>query len=534
HNAAPGELYKDEKKLAVVTAEKNITVYLSTRITAVETEKNEDGKITIKSIIGKHIETGAETKFAAKTFADCTGDGNLGYLAGADWRMGRESKAETGEDLAPEVGDKLVMGTSVQWYSVPATDKDGNPVKTEFPDLPWAHQFTEESAKPMLRGDWDWETGMNLDQIQDFEQVRDNGLRAAYGHWSYMKNHSPPQWRERAAERKLGWVAYIGGKRESRRLLGDVILKEQDIIQREIWPDASVTTTWTIDLHYPEKHNSQFFPGEEFRTTAVHKAIQPYAIPYRCFYSRNVSNLFMAGRNISVTHVALGTIRVMRTGGMMGEVVGMAASLCKQHDTTPRGVYEKHLEELKQLMEKGLAPKPEQYAPNAQPNLSAEPAKKPTPPAWLPKAGTNFARNAKITVSSDYKDPNMYPASNINDGKINLSTDAGRWVSGKSESMQDDPHWIELSFEEPIEINAFRVVTGYNGGRDPIWNFVLQKQDGGKWVDITASAVKDNLEADVGKLFPAVKSKSYRFVITASPGGLARIYELELYKVESP
>jgi hypothetical protein len=138
-------------------------------------------------------------------------------------------------------------------------------------------------------------------------------------------------------------------------------------MQQEIWSDASVVTTWTIDLHYPEAKNSRFFPGEEFRSVAVFLPIQPYAIPYRCFYSKNVSNLFMAGRCISVTHVALGTIRVMRTGGMMGEVVGMAASLCKEHDTTPRGVYQKHLDELKVLMEKGIAPKPEKFWHTAQP-----------------------------------------------------------------------------------------------------------------------------------------------------------------------
>ena len=380
-NAQTGEKYDDAKKIAVVSAEKNLTLYLSTRMCAVETEKNADGSITLKSVIAKHIETGVERKFAGKIFADCTGDANLGFLAGAEWRQGRESKAETGESTAPETADKMTMGASVQWYSVPVTDANGTPLKTEFPDLPWAHQFTAESAQPMLTGDWDWETGMNLDQIWDFERVRDNGLRAAYGHWAYIKNHSASEWQEKAATRKLGWVAYIAGKRESRRLMGDIMLKEQDIMQREIFPDASVVTTWTIDLHYPEAKNARFFPGEEFRTIAVHQPIQPYAIPYRCFYSKNVSNLFMAGRCISASHVALGTIRVMRTGGMMGEVVGMAASLCKQHDTTPRGVYQKYLGELKVLMKKGVAPKPEQYWHTGQPHItqsSTEPASEDT------------------------------------------------------------------------------------------------------------------------------------------------------------
>ena len=154
--------------------------------------------------------------------------------------------------------------------------------------------------------------------------------------------------------RKLGWVAYIAGKRESRRLMGDYILKEDDLTKNVFHEDASFTTTWSIDLHWPDPENSKHFPGNEFKAVTKHILIYPYAAPYRCLYSRNINNLFMAGRNISVTHVALGTTRVMRTTGMMGEVVGMAASLCKKHATTPRGVYQSYLNELKQLMEKGV------------------------------------------------------------------------------------------------------------------------------------------------------------------------------------
>jgi hypothetical protein len=201
-------------------------------------------------------------------------------------------------------------------------------------------------------GEWTWETGMNLDQITDFERIRDYGLLVVYSNWSYLKNFSSVK--EDYRNRRLAWVAYIAGKRESRRLLGDFILKEQDITNYVIYPDATAPTSWTIDLHYPDPENSKYFPGQEFKSIAVHKKIHPYPIPYRCYYSRNVDNLFMAGRNISVTHVALGTVRVMRTTGMMGEVVGMAASIAVKHNTTPRGVYQHHLDELKSLMEKGV------------------------------------------------------------------------------------------------------------------------------------------------------------------------------------
>jgi hypothetical protein len=193
---------------------------------------------------------------------------------------------------------------------------------------------------------------MNRDQITEFEYIRDHALRAVYGNWAFLKNHS--RGRTKFADRKLEWVAFVAGKRESRRLLGDVILQQQDIQLRKRFDDAFVTTTWSIDLHYPDPKNTRHFPGQEFRSIAKFTKIEPYPIPYRCLYSRNVGNLLMAGRCISVTHVALGTVRVMRTGGMMGELIGMAASLCKRHNTDPRGVYQNHLNELKRLALRGV------------------------------------------------------------------------------------------------------------------------------------------------------------------------------------
>jgi hypothetical protein len=136
-------------------------------------------------------------------------------------------------------------------------------------------------------------------------------------------------------------------------LTGDYTLKEQDLTNRVIYSDGTAPTSWTIDLHYPDPENTKYFPGEEFLSIAVQTPIYPYPIPYRCLYSRNINNLLMAGRDISVTHVALGTVRVQRTTGMMGEVVGMAASVCKKHNVLPRAVYDSYLTELKELMRKG-------------------------------------------------------------------------------------------------------------------------------------------------------------------------------------
>ena len=339
-NAEPASNYDDEKKLAVVRAEPNIRLFLNMRAFQVEKSANR-----ITAVIARHVTTGREYRYAAPLFADCTGDGTIGFLAAADYHYGRESRAEFGEPSAPEKADRLVMGASVMWYSEDA----GRPIG--FPDCPWAVQFTDATAQNATRGDWNWETGLDRDQIGDFEAIRDHGLRAVYGNWAFQKNRS----RDRAKYEnlRLGWVAYVGGKRESRRLLGDVVLREQDIVENRRFPDAAVTATWSIDLHYPDPENARQFPGEAFRSVAKFGKKQPYVVPYRCFYSRNVDNLFMAGRNISVTHVALGTVRVMRTTGMMGEVIGMAAWLCRKNETTPRGVYERHLDALRQLLERG-------------------------------------------------------------------------------------------------------------------------------------------------------------------------------------
>lgn len=341
HNAGPASNYEDDKKLRVIEAEKNIDLRLSMHAMRVEREGPR-----IRAVIARGTRGSRELRFPARWFADCTGDGTIGFLAGAEYRTGRESRAQTGESLAPEHPDSMTMGTSVQWDSV--SEKEPCP----FPECPWGVPFDESTYQRLTRGDWDWEAGIGRDQIAEIEQIRDLGLRAVFGNWSYLKNQSAAK--DRFARRRLVWVAYVGGKRESRRLVGDVVLQEQDILGRRNWPDACVTSTWPIDLHYPHPENSKRFPGQEFRTIAKGPKIDPYPIPYRCLYSANVPNLFMAGRNISVTHVALGTVRVQRTTGMMGEVVGMAAAVCKRHDTDPRGVYRQHLDELKQWMTRGV------------------------------------------------------------------------------------------------------------------------------------------------------------------------------------
>ena len=339
-NAKSAENYEDSKKMTLVENEKNISLFLNCHVTDVEMK---DGKIA--ALLARNTETGRLMRFAAPLFSDCTGDAAVGYLAGAEWRMGRESVSETNESGAVQVPDKQVLGSSVQWNSK-VMDKP-----SPFPVFEYGKTFDEESVQKVTHGEWTWETGMLRDQVREAERVRDHGLLVVYSNWSYMKNRSLVK--DEYSNLALDWVAYIAGKRESRRLVGDHVLTQTDILDQVPYEDGTCATSWTIDLHYPDPANTAFFPGEEFKAVCTQQYIEIYPIPYRCFYSRNIPNLFMAGRNISVTHVALGTVRVMRTTAMMGEVVGLAAAVCHENSCLPRDVYAIYFEQLKDYMRRG-------------------------------------------------------------------------------------------------------------------------------------------------------------------------------------
>ena len=327
-------------KLDIVLSESNITLFLNTHVFKAEMDGSR-----ITAVYGKYIMNGREWRFPSRVFADCSGDGNLGFLAGAEFMMGREGRSVFGEQLAPSIADSMHMGQTNSWYA----DDRGEPVS--FPVCPWAFQFDVSTYNPLLQStswNWRWEAGFYQNQLTEGEYIRDALFRAIYGNWSSLKNVKElyPNWR-------LAWVGYVGGRRESRRLIGDHILTQQDIQTPALFPDGFVVPTWTIDLHYPEAWNLAAFPNDPFYSNCTQSGFNsdpPPTIPYRSLYSRNIENLFMAGRCISVTHVALGTVRVMKTGGMMGEVVGKAAYLCKTFDATPREIYQNHLAELTALL----------------------------------------------------------------------------------------------------------------------------------------------------------------------------------------
>ncbi len=352
-----GDVIKDIKNVyrrpahvdSVIAAEQNLSFFPNMHVFTLEKEGD---KIT--SVTAKHIETSKETIFYAPVFVDCTGDGNVGFLAGAEYRVGREMRGETRETLAPSRPDNIVLGTSLSWWS----KNMGKPAP--FAECEWAIQFNEESCEKVTRGSNWWETGFLYDQVNEAEYIRDYLFRAIYGNWAFLKNNSRDK--DDYANLELESVFYVAGKRESRRLMGDVFLTQQDTEGAYIkYDDAFVTCTYNLDQHFPTPKNSFFFPGEEFISTMKHyfndlgtprrylrddQVIPPFRVPYRCLYSVNIDNLFMAGRNVSVSHIVLSASRVQETTGMMGELVGIAASLCKKHNCSPRDVYKKHLDEL--------------------------------------------------------------------------------------------------------------------------------------------------------------------------------------------
>ncbi len=325
----------DLHKALVVEAEKNIRLFLEHHMNAVEAK---DGKVI--SVTAEHVRTGERRKFSGTFFADCTGDGTLGFLAGADYRKGREGRDETGESKAPEKADKVFLGATLHWNSA------NGKTASSFPDCPWALEFNAQNCMNASSSAWDWESGYRYDMIDDAEYIRDYLFRVIYGNWSYQKKNL-----DKFQNSNLTWMAYVLGKRESRRLMGDVVVNQADVLENRAFPDGCVFSAWGIDLHGPHPENTKYFPGEEFIAKADHagKRKQPFVIPYRSFYSRNIGNLFMAGRCISDTHVALGQIRVQKTTGTMGEVVGLAAAVCKDKGCLPKDVFPGYWKDLARL-----------------------------------------------------------------------------------------------------------------------------------------------------------------------------------------
>ncbi|RAJ07470.1 FAD-dependent oxidoreductase [Arenibacter echinorum] len=337
-NGSP-EAHKDQiKRDNNVKSYENVSLFLNWRAYDAKAVENK-----ISYVDARQTASAESIRFEAPLFVDSTGDGWIGFWAGAEFSYGRESVDQYGEEWkehgelwSPKQPDNAVMGSSVLWRSYEAEEV------AEFPEVPWAMPVARDYAK--VKGEWQWEFSRNdLNQIDDAEEIRDHMLRAIYGSFGNAKK-LPEN-----ANRKLEWVSYLVGKRESRRLVGDYIFTLNDAKSGRTFPDGVVEETREVDVHYQTVLEDEKNP--DFISEALFYKTPKYYIPYRSLYSKNISNLFMAGRNFSTSHVGLGGPRVMRTTGQMGAAVGFAASLCKKYDVNPRDIYTGYLDEYMNLIE---------------------------------------------------------------------------------------------------------------------------------------------------------------------------------------
>lgn len=302
----------------------------------------EDGRIV--SVDAWEMPTQTWRRIQAKLFIDCSGDSILAPLSGADTRHGREAREEFGESLAPRQADLKTMGNTI------LLQLEETPEPQTFTPPRWAYTFDNESNLPGRVGNglgdnfWWLELGGLQNTIADAEDIRDELVKAAWGVWDYMKNRGPQA--EKLANWRLRWLGALPGKRENRRYLGDHIMTQHDIEAEGRFDDLVAYGGWSMDDHHPA---GLYYPG---KPTMFHKAPSPYGIPFRALYSRNVPNLLCAGRNISATHCAMSSTRVMATCALMGQAVGTAAALCVERGLEPRGVTGNHMKELqRRLME---------------------------------------------------------------------------------------------------------------------------------------------------------------------------------------
>lgn len=332
--------------------EKNLTLFHNRRVNGVEMHD----KTAIASVLAVDTLTHRASRYRAKLFIDCTGDGWVGYYAGAHYRFGRESRDEFGESAAPEKADRVtmsgcIMGNMALGYRAADTGKP-----QAYTPPPWAtrlplpeefHRF----PKGFTGGQWWLEHPGCVDDLEDPEFARDELIRIVFAYWGWIKNHW--EHKERARNYALAYVPYMDARRETRRLVGDYILKQQDAEQGVMFPDRISYGGWSLDVHHPRGiHSGKDGPYDFDGRVPI------YSIPYRTLYSTNIVNLLFAGRCMSVTHIALGTVRVEATLSTAGQAAGTAAALSVRHGVTPREIGQSRIGELQQQLLKD-----DQYIP---------------------------------------------------------------------------------------------------------------------------------------------------------------------------
>jgi hypothetical protein len=409
-----------------VVSEPNITLLLDTTIVGAIVVENR-----VRQVVARCDRTEHRYEIDGALFLDCTGDSRLALEAGAEFRVGREARSEFGESLAFESADRKTQGSSILF-----TARDlGRPVPFMAPK--WARRVTPDMLKFRSISSWEYgywwiEWGGQRDTIRDNERIRFELLSIVLGVWDYIKNSGA---HPSSANWVMDWIGFLPGKRESRRVMGDHLLTQQDLEGKNGEPaDAVAIGGWPMDDHPPGGFDA--FDQPPFRSI---RPPEVYSIPLRCLYSRNLPNLMVAGRNISTSHVAFSSTRVMATCAAIGQAAGTAAAVCARQRLEPRDLVRDpaRLAALQQALLrddqtiKGLR--------NADP--------------------LDLARSATVTASASH---DLSKPGNVIDGWVR---DAGsEWQHRWGAKLGDDEVWLKLEWPQPQRIREIQVTfdTGFH------------------------------------------------------------------------
>ena len=485
--------------------QEGLELYLNTHMTEAVTEGG-----MIKKIIARQLTTEKIYEFEARIFMDATGDGTLAALAGAEHMTGREGKAVFGERFAPDADDKVTMGNSLLFKAVDS----GKPVPFEKPH--WAYTYGEEDLAyrehdEITSGYWWVELGGDeLDVIGDGEIIRDELLKAVYGVWDHIKNSG----HHNADNYVLDWIGFLPGKRESRRITGDYILKEQDLLTGRIFDDAVAYGGWPMDMHVAGGLKTKTEPTDYISMEEV------YTIPYRSLYSRNINNLMLGGRAISASHMAFGSTRVMATCSVIGQAGGTAAAMAIEKGVLPGGI----LPCIKELQQRLL--KDDCYLPG-----------------FKNEDAGDFARSAGVTCSSSIPGGECQNAINGIARKVKDKTNC--WIS---EKLSAEGEWLALDFGKTVKVSSIhlkfdsnlskelmvslshRVLSKQIPGTPPqlVQDYVLEFYNDGRLV--YTQGVKANYLRFRMHEFDAVECSSVKVRVLSTNGDAhARIFEIRAY-----
>jgi hypothetical protein len=488
--------------------EPNLTVMLNCQAVEAVMDGNR-----IRAAVCWGITNETETVINAKQFIDCSGDGLLAATAGAEYRTGREGKAEFNESYAPDLPDGWTQGDTIMMI----TKDMGRPVPFYPPEyaLPFNHEkaFKDKHRriKQIKEGFWWIELGDEFDTIGVREKNRHKLMACFYGVWDYIKNSGDfPE----AAPLALDWVGSIPGRRESRRFMGDHVLCQDDMLNYRHFADAVAYGGWSLDEHAPGGIENLDAPASYF-----HQGFEKlYEIPYRSLYSKNISNLQFSGRNASLTHIALSSTRIISTCAMMGQATGTAAALCVAKGVNPRDIAQQHIQELQEQILRD-----DTFIPN-------RPARDPD----------DLARNAELTAASTAS------------GDIQLLTDGiGRDIYGELHHWESSglPAEIQLDWDQPVDLSKVEIKAdtdlhkkiamhknpAKNEGQhtsvppELVKALTIEAMVNGAWIPV--AAVENNLTRRIKTDFTKVKTTAVRIKVKETWGHpTVKLFEVRCYE----